>query len=96
MRAYLTIAALLVAIIFGGAAWIQTERLQGAREDASRYRAEAEQARLARDVLDAHLQRADAERADLQTTIDKLSTLEGADADLSAYERAVLDRLLGK
>ena len=89
----IAIASISAALALSAALAWQTQRLASARSEVTRVRAEAEQARLAATVLDAHLRRMSVERERLQSTIDELSKLEGADAPLSPYLRAVLGRV---
>lgn len=90
-RLLLTMATLCV--VLGAVAWGQRAQLAAARREVAALQAEAAQARLAADVLDAHLRRVDQERATLQASIEELSRLEGANAPLSPYLRAVLGRV---
>lgn len=100
MMRYVAIGALCLALVAGGAAAYLLWRNGHLREDLdAAERALAvkdrwiEDAREARDVLDAHLGRMEEERRDLDATLRDLRSREGYDAPLSDFLRDAYGRL---
>ena len=100
MSRYLTIGALCLVILCMGVAGFLFWRNGVLREDlAATERAlavaerQAQNAEDAARVLDAHLNRMQQERRDLDATIRDLRTKEGYDAPLSDFLRDVHDRM---
>lgn len=94
-------AAILFAvfsIIVAAGLWVINVRLQEEndrlRREVAVFQAQAKQAAEARDVLRAHLRREEAEAAAFEQALAETRKMEGADAPMSAYERAVLDHIL--
>ncbi len=100
MSRYLTIGALCLVIISNGVAGFLLWWNGQLREDlAATERAlavaerQAQNAEDAARVLDAHLNRMQQERRDLDATIRDLRTKEGYDAPLSDFLRDAYDRM---
>lgn len=87
-----------VAVIVAAGLWVINGRLQAENDRLKRevavFEAQVKQAAEARDVLRAHLRREEIEAAKLEQELVLLRGMEGSDAPLSAYERAVFDHIL--
>lgn len=98
MFAKAALAVAMISTLVAGWMWVRADRLDDENQRLNRsvaaYEAQVALQREANAVLAAHLDRAEAEAADLAAAIEATTSLEGANAPLSAYERAVLDRLL--
>lgn len=87
------VATLAAAWFWRAASGLEVENARLNRSVAA-FEAQIAQRNEAVVVLKAHLDRSEAEAAALEATIAETRDMEGANAPLSAYERAVLDRLL--
>ncbi len=100
MSRYLTIGALCLVILSNGAAgfllWWNgqlREDLGAAERALAVTKRQLEDAADAARVLDAHLNRMEDERRDLNATLRDLRSKEGYDAPLSDFLRDAYDRL---
>lgn len=96
LKAALVVA--LVSTLIAGWFWRANLALSEANQNLLRrvtaYEAAMRQQKEANAVLAAHLRRAELEAQDLEAAISETSGMDGANAPLSAYQRAVFDRLL--
>lgn len=100
MIRYLAIGALCLAVLSMGAAgylqwrnWCLREDLGAARRALAVKERQLQDAADAARVLDAHLNRMEDERRDLDATVRDLRTKEGYDAPLSDFLRDAYGRL---
>lgn len=96
LKAALVVA--LVATLIAGWFWRANLALSEVNESLLRrvtvFEAAMQQQREANAVLAAHLKRAETEAQALEDTLSATASMEGANAPLTAYQRAVFDRLL--